>query len=206
MSSLPCLAPKNPRITLRIPNTILQKKEGRKENGATKAAQFRRDRERKREREGGEASTWSTRRGRLIRVDELARSIQPRLSRNPDLLSPRFVSSGVSVGIVVAVTDRSRGFCQLLADLTRGGTCIRHVTVRRHLTAAGRALERVKVTARRLFQVCVQNGGDVHVHRSLLIARCFEAPSNGRPLIRVSKISANFPFFSFSINAYLSNS
>lgn len=51
-------------------------KEGRKEeNGATKVAQFRRDRERKREREGGEASTWSTRRGRLIRVDELARSI-----------------------------------------------------------------------------------------------------------------------------------
>lgn len=158
-------------------------KEGRKEeNGATKVAQFRRDRERKREREGGEASTWSTRRGRLIRVDELARSIQPRLSRNPDLLSLRFVSSGVSVGIVVAVTDRSRGFCQLLADLTRGGTCIRHgdVTVRRHLTAAGRALERVKVTARRLFQVYVQNGGDVHFRRARtpIIIDCFEALSN----------------------------
>lgn len=119
MSSLPCLAPKNPRIMLRIPNTIeyILQNEGRKEGRKwrNKVAQFRRDRERKREREGGEASTWSTRRGRLIRVDELARSIQPRLSRNPDLLSLRFVSSGVSVGIVVAVTDRSRGFCQLLA-------------------------------------------------------------------------------------------
>lgn len=78
-----------------------------------------------------------------------------------------FVSSGVQLAIVGPRDDRNRGFCQP-RRLTSGRTCIKHddVTVRRHLTAAGRALERVKVTARRLFQVCVQNGGDVHFRRA----------------------------------------
>lgn len=122
---------------------------------------------REREREEGGARAWSTwqtfkRLASLIRVDELARSIQVRVSRNPDLLC-------VSFRVAFSCQLSARAMIEIVAFAsTSERTCIKHgdVTVRRHLTAAGRALERVKVTARRLFQVCVQNGGDVHFRRA----------------------------------------
>lgn len=76
--------------------------------------------------------------GVVIRVDELARSIQARVSRNPDLLFAfRFVEWR-SVGNC----RRCRWKPLLLPDLSRVRTCIKHgdVTVRRHLTAAGEGL------------------------------------------------------------------
>lgn len=118
---------------------ILQKKKKKEGNGAKKVVQFRRAGE----GEGGEQVRGQ--RGRLsdvsqgvIRVDELARSIQARVSRNPDLLFAfRFVEWR-SVGNC----RRCRWKPLLLPDLSRVRTCIKHgdVTVRRHLTAAGGGL------------------------------------------------------------------
>lgn len=121
-------------------NTFCRRRRRRKEgNGAKKVVQFRRAGE----GEGGEQVRGQ--RGRLsdvsqgvIRVDELARSIQARVSRNPDLLFAfRFVEWR-SVGNC----RRCRWKPLLLPDLSRVRTCIKHgdVTVRRHLTAAGGGL------------------------------------------------------------------
>lgn len=79
---------------------------------------------REREREEGGARAWSTwqtfkRLASLIHVDELARSIQVRVSRNPDLLCVSFrvaFSCQLSARAMIEIVAFTS-----LADLPRGG-------------------------------------------------------------------------------------
>lgn len=151
-------------------NTFCRRRRRKEGNGAKKVVQFRRDRGTK--SGGGRGEQVRGQRGRLsdvsqgvIRVDELARSIQARVSRNPDLLFAfRFVEWR-SVGNC----RRCRWKPLLLPDLSRVRTCIKHgdVTVRRHLTAAGGGLWKgLRSRLDGYFRCVFGTGGDVHFRRA----------------------------------------